>query len=293
MLFKDRQGRLRAGWLLAVAALVWGLADVAARAALTAAFRALFAAWRIDAGNARLAPAWARLVYGWHGSFVTLATALLTILAALLLRRWWKLPLKAGSLKTGGRLALIGLGAAAGSAALFLLMDSLRPEWPLTRPHLTAGLPVLLILSLISVFASELFGRGAVYAMLAERWGRLWATLAASLMFTLATGLGGGAIGMVNALLMGALCCLLYDRRGLCASAGLRWGWSAANMLLLGFGGGDSGVYRLYAVSEVPLTGGDAGFMCGLWATALLLCGIAWTEREALKALFRGMRKGR
>jgi len=41
-------------------------------------------------------------------------------------------------------------------------------------------------------------------------------------------------------------------------------------VFLLGFGGGDTAIYRLYGVSEALLTGGDAGLMHGLWTTMAL-----------------------
>ena len=75
----------------------------------------------------------------------------------------------------------------------------------------------------------------------------------------------------MNALLLGIAGCLLYARHGLWTSVGFRWGWGFATAFLLGFGGGDGAVYRLYGVSEALLTGGDAGPMHGLWVTLLLL----------------------
>ncbi len=288
---RDGRGRLRAVGRLALAALAWLAVSPGLQALLAAGFGALFRAWGIDAANAHLAPGWARTVYAWHGSLITLLSCLVAAAVALALRRAWRLgaPRKA-SLGAGAVCAAIGLGAAVLTATLFLLTDSLRADWPLSEPRFTAGLPALLLLSLLGALAGELFGKGFVYDLLRPRFGHLPATLCAALLFALATGLGGGVIGAVNALLLGALCCLLYERRGLAAPVGLRWGWSAANLLLLGFGGGDSAVYRLYAVSEIPLTGGDAGPACGLWATLLLCAALAFAERRSLRGLLPRLR---
>lgn len=293
-LFRNPEGKVRAGWLIGLAALCYGLANLALRAALTAGFAALFRAWGIDVSNAHRAPGWARTIYAWHGSVVTAGCALALIGTALLLRRRFR-PEDAArpSPRRGLRLALIGFLAATLSGVLFLLTDSLRADWPLTEPRITLGLFALLAIHLMSILAEELLGRGVIYALLRERWGILWATLASALLFTLATGLGSGLVGILNAALLGALCCRLYDRYGLWAGAGLRWGWSATNLLLLGFGGGESAAYHLYAVSEAGLTGGDAGLSCGLWMTLLLGVALFALSRDALLRVGRARGRGR
>ena len=291
--FLSRNGALRGGWILALTALGWCAATLGIRLGLTAAFNALFAAWGIDAGNARFAPGWARLVYGWHGSAVTAAGALAGIALALALRKAFALdPPEPDRPVNGARTALIGLGTAAMLAGVFLLADSLRWEWPLARPRFSAGLPALLGINLLSVLAGELITKRVAFDALRPRWGAGGSAVAATLLFFIGSGgYAGGIVAAINALLLGALCGLLYAVTGsLWAVTGLRWGWSAANLFLLGFGGGDYAVYRLYGVSENALTGGDAGLMYGLGATLLFLAGIAWLERGRLKAFVEGLR---
>lgn len=289
----DRSGALRGGWLLALAAPAWAAVSLGARLGLTAGFGALFSAWGIDANNARLAPAWARLVYGWHGSAITAAQALAVIALALGLRRLFRVESPAGDrVLSGARAALVAVLAALLPAALYLLADSLRLEWPLSRPRVSAGLPALLCISLLSALAEELFTKRLLFDALRPRWGAAWTSVAVTLVFFVAAGgYAGSAVSAVNVLLMGALCCCLYARTGsLWAVTGLRWGWSAANLFLLGFGGGGSALYRLYAVSETALTGGDAGLIYGLGATLELLAGLAWLLRAKIAALARGLR---
>lgn len=292
--FLGGDGALRGGWIAALCGLGWAAVTLAARLGLGLAFDGLFDAWGINAGNAHLAPAWARVAYAWHGSAITAAQALAVIAVALALRRLLRVP-KApwGSVKRGGRMALAGLGGAVLLAALFMIADSLRPEWSLLRPRFSAGLPALLAISLLSTLAGELLTKRALLDALRPRWGAGWASLAATLLFFLGSGgYAGGVVGAVNTLLLGALCCAIYLRTGsLWNAVGLRWGWSAANLLLLGYGGGASAVYRLYGVSEGALTGGDRGLMYGLGATLLLLAGLGWLVRERVGGILRGLKR--
>ena len=70
---------------------------------------------------------------------------------------------------------------------------------------------------------------------------------------------------------------------------GFRWGWSFATVFLLGQGGGTHAVYRLLGVSEVLLTGGDAGFVYGLWLTLLLA---AWIGLIVFKSFRNKDKRG-
>ena len=291
----DAAGALRGGWVTALTVLAWAAVSLGTQLLLASGFGALFGAWGVYAGNIHLAPAWARLVYGWHGSAITAVRAAAVIALALGLRRALRLGRPGrDSLSRGGRAALAGAGAAVLLAALFLMTDSLRADWPLTRPRLSAGLPALLGISLLSVLAGEMLTKRVLFDALRPRWGSVWASAAATLLFFLESrGYAGGPVGAVNALLLGALCCALYARAGsLWIAAGLRWGWSAANLFLLGFGGGEQAVYRLYGVSENWLTGGDAGLICGLGTTLALLAALAWLAKDTpALALYRKKRK--
>ena len=272
-LWTDENGDLRTGWLLAASLFGYALVALATRYGLIRAFAALFDAWRIDASNVHRAPAWAGAVYAWHGSLATLASAALTLLLAKGLRRLWGLD---GALidRPSGKLwrsALTGLLAAIVLIAICLLPDSMRPEWPLTAPRFGWTLPAVAIISFISTLAEEAFTKRVLFDGLRRRWGNLWATALVSVVFWLiGGGPAAGVAGSINALMLGWAGCILYAGYGLWTAVGFRWGWSVANVFLLGFGGGEASVYQFYGVSEALLTGGDAGLMHGLWTTLLL-----------------------
>lgn len=277
--FASPGGTLRTPWLLAISLAGYALVALAARRALSAGFDALFAAWGIDEGNAWRAPSWARLVYSWHGSAVTaLVSAALLVLTASLRRLWLgrteRARLQAGAL---GAAALAGTIGAIGIAALCLIPDSVRLQWPLASPNLAPRLLPLLAISLLAALSEEAFLKRVLFEGLRGRWGLAWAYIAVCAFFFLSNGgWSGNAVSGINVLLLGAVCCALYERCGLWAVAGFRWGWSAATVFLLGFGGGDAAVYRLYGVSEALLTGGDAGPIYGLWTTIALAAALVW-----------------
>ena len=290
--FRDEAGRWRAGWLLALSLAAYLALSLAVRAGLGAAYTALFDAWRINADNAHLAPAWARLVYAWHGSSVTALAAVAALCLSQLLIRLWSVSQNRPKSAFGGfaLAGLTGLLAAAMLAALCLLPDSMRLEWPLSRPHFDGAQPVLLLLSLLGVLAEEVFLRRVLQDGLRGRWGEGLATACAAMAFVLVGGWPGSLLGALNALLLGLVCGWVYARGGLWHTVGFRWGWSVANVFLLGFGGGSHAVYRLYGVSERWLTGGDAGLTAGLWATLALCAALAWLGRERIRRTLARLR---
>ena len=284
----DVRGRARAGWLLALSLLIYAAAALLMRTCLSAGFAALFRAWAVDASTAALAPGWAQLLYAWHGSLVTVLAGAAVLALVRPLRRLWRLTGEGPGFSVRAAVGFwaIGTGFAALITALCLLPDSMRLEWPLARPRITAALPGMWLVTLIGVLAEEAFARCVVYDGLKSRWGAGWATLCAGLLFFLMnSGWTGNALCAVNVLLLGLICCLVYARRGLCASTAFRWGWSFANVFLLGFGGGNQAVYRLYGVSERWLTGGEAGYICGGWATLLFVATLLWLAKGELQGL--------
>lgn len=270
----SEKGGIRTGWLLAVSLFGYALIALATRFGLMRAFAALFEAWGIDVTSVQRAPVWAQALYRWHGSLATIAFAALILALARRLRPLWKLegPLIPGSQARLWGAALAGVCMAVAIAALCLLPDSMRLEWPLTAPRFTGALPVLLAVSLLSALGEAAFLKRVLFDGLRGRWNGIWTTAVVCMAFWL-TGGGpaGGVVAAVNVLLLGLVCCLLYIRYGFWTSVGFRWGWGLANVFLLGFGGGDAAVYRLYGVSEALLTGGDAGPMHGLWTTMALI----------------------
>ena len=254
---------------LAAAVAGYFLLTVAVRLGLGALLRALFAAWNLRPDTVARAPGWARALYGWQGSIVTLVVDVAAVLYVMCACR---VKLRRPGGRDLGRWWAVGTGAALVSAAVFLATDSLRLVWPLGRPRLTPGLLPLWALTLLTALAEELFTKGVVYDRVKRRWGRIWAVIASALLFFLINGgYSGTWISAVNVALMGVLCALCHERFGLWAPAGFRWGWGFATVFLLGQGGGDRAVYRLYGVSEALLTGGDAGLVYGLWMTGVLV----------------------
>lgn len=298
--FRSPDGGLRGGWLLAASLLCYALVAVGLRLALSAGFGALFRAWGVDAATAHRAPAWAQWIYRWHGSFVTALTALALIALGLGLLRLWRRcsgGIQAATWRRGRRrygvlFALLGIGIAILALLLGLIPDSIRPEWPLTAPRFTPALLALCAVALLSTLAEELFTKRVLFDGIRPRWGVGWAAaVACAAHFIVGSGWAGSAVSAVNVLLMALLACAVYARFGLWASVGLRFGWSAATVLLMGYGGGEASVYRFYGVSEALLTGGDAGPVCGLWATLILLGALLWLERERIGALIRRKQK--
>ena len=252
---------------------------VAVRLGLGKLLGALFEAWNLRPDTVARAPGWARALYGWQGSVVTLVVDIAAVLYAAGV---CKARLPRPDVRKCVPLWAAGTALALLPAALFLVTDSLRLLWPLSRPHITPGLLPLWALTLLTALAEELFTKGVVYDRVKRRWGRIWAVTASTIMFFLINGgYSGTWISAVNVALMGVFCALCHDRLGLWAPVGFRWGWAFADVFLLGQGGGDNAVYKLYGVSEALLTGGDAGLVYGLWVTAALalLTGIAVRNR--------------
>ena len=264
--------------LLAMSLLCYAIVALAMRWGLGRGFAALFEVWNLNMQNARRAPAWARLLYVWQGSVVSLAVSAAILALGRWLRRLWG---SAGSARFAwrgsGGAALIGLAGAILVAALCLIPDSMRLYWPLTAPKLSLAALWLCAISFAAVTAQASFAMRVMYDGVLPRWGRGWAAAVASLTLFLSNGgWRGGPVGALNAVLMGLMCAVAYDGFGLWTTVGFMWSWSTAVNVLFGFGAGETAVYRLYSVSEALLTGGDAGFDCGLWTTLLLTAGTAW-----------------
>ena len=260
--------RRKPGLKLALAVLLYAGVTVGLRLGLGAGLRALFRVWNVNADTAARAPGWARTLYVWQGSLITLIVSIAAILLATkVFRARLPRPRKGAWLWWG-----FGTGFALIAAALFLMTDSLRPEWPFTLPRLSPGLLALWGMSLLAALAEELFTKGVLLESARPPWG---VALSALAFFLTNGGLSGTVISGVNVALMGLAWALVYLRHGLWADVAFRWGWSFATVFLLGQGGGENSVYRLYAVSERTLTGGDGGFVYGLWLTVVLIVLVA------------------
>lgn len=271
---RNAEGEWKPALKLAAVIVGYIALSVAARLGLRALLRALFAAWNLRPETVSRAPGWARVLYGWQGSVVTLAVDVAAVIYLCLVGRvrpprpearkwlkWWS----------------VGTGVAVLSAALFLLTDSLRLQWPLSRPRLSFVLLPLWALTLLTALAEEMFTKGVIFDGVRGRRGLAASTLA---FFLLNGGYSGTWISALNVALMGLLCALLYERLGLWAPVAFRWGWGFSTVFLLGQGGGDHAVYKLYGLSESLLTGGDAGLVYGLWLTCILIALLAIMMRR-------------
>lgn len=279
-----RNGRLRAGWLLLCAVIACRGLSYLIRLGLNAAFASLFSAWRVNAGNIHFAPRWAQAIYSWHGSFITAVVCLAGIALSIALRRLWtgnKQPIRR-NFREASMPAALGAGIALISALIFLLADSMRPEWPLSQPHISFGVLLMLPVTLLTALSEEMFSKYVVFDGVSGRSGRLWAYVSSILVFFLFNGgYSGTAASGINVLLMGVVGCMLYEERGLWASVLFRGLWSYVSVFIVGFGaaGAAQSVFRLYSVSEKWLTGGDGGMIYGLWMTAALLAVILMMRR--------------
>lgn len=278
--FVSPEGGLRTGSLLAISLLGYAVAALAMRRGLNAAFGALFRTWGVDAESAARAPRWAAAVYRWHGSAVTVIVCAALLALSASMRRLWLGRTDRASFNASAlaRAALTGLCGTVIVAAFCLIPDSMRLQWPLGAPRLTWALPALIAVSLLAALAEEAFLKRVLFDGIRARWGTPWAAgIVCALFFASNGGYAGNVACAINVLLLGGVCCALYARWGLWAAAGFRWSWSVGTVFLLGFGGADAAVYKLYGVSEAWLTGGDAGPVHGLWATLLLGAALAGT----------------
>lgn len=271
------RGGIQIGWRLTSCLIGYAFVALVTRYGLVRALAALFDVWGVHADTVQRAPAWAGALYVWHGPLCSLAYAALLAILARGVRRLWGLGGTRPRFAPKALLlwAMIGTAVAVAVAALCLVPDSMRLAWPLSHPRWRWAMPVLCLVSLAEAAGEGAFLLWGLWDGLSGRVKALWATVAVCVCFMLTNvGSGVGPVGILNALLLGWVGVLLYRRCGFWTAVGLRWGWNAAVTLLLGFGGGENALYRLYHVSEGLLTGGDAGIMQGLWAT-LTLCAIA------------------
>ena len=274
-------GFLRAPWLLlagCAAHLLWAWA---VSYGLGAAFSALFDVWGVNAANLHLAPAWARFIMNHYGSAISLVSSAGVIAVSALMLRF--LPGRKFCLRFSGR--DFGFGSAAGagvvavSAGLFLLTDSMRID---AQNTFGADAIVFLPVCLAAVCAEEAFCRAFVLNAVArgEREKRavsLTACVVSALIMMLVTGAFSlGAAGAVNMFLTGFVCACLHVAGHVWASVGFRFAWSCFSAAVFCFPGGNAvsaPVMSLYHVSDAWLTGGNSGFICGVWMTFVILAG--------------------
>lgn len=290
--FIGETGRLRTGWMLALVLVVFYGIRLAMRMGLNAGFASLFAAWGVNASTVFRAPRWAQVFFAWHGSVITVIISICMLVVSIVLRKiWLKERLCAGKASRGGMLLLIGAAFSVISAVLFLIMDSMRLEWPLIRPNLSFSQPILLLILMLSAISEEAFNKKVLFDGVKTGRGNAAAIAVSTIVFFLdSAGYAGNGLSAVNVLLMGILCCCIYMRYGMLASAGFRCGCSFGASMLMGFGSSAANsVYRVYHVSDGWFTGGAGGPVYGLWQTIALLAALMLMNRNALKSVFERM----
>lgn len=279
------EGGLRLyAWLIGAIIICRGV-SYGLRLGLNRAFGALFAAWQVNGENILKAPVWARMIYSFHGILITVAACGAMAATAMLLRkkRLGKAPLDPGALRRGIVPGLWGAVLALGSAALFVIMDSMRLEWPLSAPKFSVSLLVMLPVTILTAWAEEYFTKRLVFDGVQRQMGKRWACGFSALIFFLFNGgLEGNGISGLNVLLMGLVTCAWYDRRGLWAAVLFRGLWSYCALFIAGFGATSAAqsVYSLYRVSETAFTGGDGGMIYGWWMTVVMVFGLIGMHRR-------------
>ena len=285
--FFSSEGLLRTGWKLAGGIAAYGAVFYGTLYALGAAFGALFEAWGLTSDNLLRAPLWAQQVVRWHTD-VCYGIAYLTSAAAglLLARRWSHSPVRS-RVRVAARALMSGLAMGMGLTLLALGFDCVRPEQPLSEPYLSATQMLAAAVIVLGKASGEVLTRRLVFGAVKRRWA---AYLAGSLASLFLLGSLTSPLGAINALLLGAVSCALYERGGLAASTALAASWTVWTSLAFGFPGTSAPVgpvYALYHVSEAWLTGGYSGPDRGLWMTLCLLLGTAILFREEFRALAR------
>lgn len=293
-LFRTEDG-LRLVWRLAIGAAAYAAALYGIIGGLGWTFGKLFDAWGLTTSNLAYAPLWARHIVAWHTDFVYglayIASIFTGIAAAERLcgkaaERGKNRPL------TGGAIAL---AMAVGLTAVSLFADSMRMELPFGEPSfevLQFGALVVLILGKLS---AEILTKRIVFDITCARAKRWPAYLLAVLVSMAPTAVWSHPLGVINALLMGLLGCVLYERYGLAASTAFQTVWSAWCSLVFRFPGVAASaepVYALYHVSDAWLTGGNAGPGCGAWVTVFCSASLIWLCRfEMIDFATKGIKR--
>lgn len=184
---------------------------------------------------------------------------------------------------------LLGLLLSGGLGALALATDCMRLESPWSGPHFALSqLSALLVLALGRLL-SEMITKRLCFDVLRPRAAWLFSVALAALLNLRTL----SVLGALNALLLAAAGCALYERGGLTASASLQIVWTAAATLLLGYPGMSASavaVWPIYHVSDAWLTGGNAGPMSGAWFTLLLSAALLLLLRQPLTAVLRKLK---
>lgn len=289
-LFRNDRDQLRTGWRLLIGAAAGFGTLYGLRLLLGFAFGRLFDAWGLTSDNLAYVPMFARQIVYWHTDFTyILAYAACILVSALVAKNWSKPAANDARLAGIGALAGFGSGALLSTAAL--LVDSMRLERPLGEISLSPALISGLIVVLLGCICGEMLSKRLIFDPVRQRYGR-WVAYAATAIVAIFADLT--PMGALNGILMALIGCVFYERGGMLASAALRAGWMIwTNLVFAWPGSGSASMYRMYTVSEIWLTGGNAGAEAGFGCTLLWMIIAVILLRKDVKRLMNRMNKRR
>lgn len=168
----------------------------------------------------------------------------------------------------------IGLLGALAGTVICLLTDSLRLTLPLTEPNFSLSTVLSLPVCFVATLAGEVFMMEYIYESAHLHLKRvLCIIIVICIEFLEQRAWRLGTVGMVNVALKALVCCLMHVTVGLAATTGLWFGWGFVLSALFGLSGC---AWTVYHVSDVWLTGGNAGLFCGLTATVFMAAVITY-----------------
>ena len=276
-LVRNKDGHVHLIWLWLIGFLVyfgwnWGVETV-----FSATLGQLHLhAMNLGYGDILQAPLWATVVLHGYDPLLFVVESLGTVVIFLVLAKLLhnKGDHEGFELPGLGKWLVVGLVAALAGVALCLLTDSLRLAAPLREPKFSLTTLIAAPVCFLSTLAGEVFMMDYLYESARAHLKRLPSmVLLLAVEFIAEGGWHLSWIGMVNVALQVLLCCMLHDRYGLAAPTGLFTGWSFVHTALfvnLSAGAAD-GVWSVYHVSEIWLTGGSHGLFNGLYMTFFLL----------------------
>ena len=283
--FRSESGALRSGWCVALNATAYFAAFYGVLSGRAAIFGVLFDAWGLTNDNLAAAPLWVQRIVYAHTDFCYAAACLASTGIGLWIMHGKTdenvLKTKYGRWKNVLIGAGIGLAIGGGITLLAFVLDSVRMEWPISEPHFSLNALVALGVIAIGRISHEALCRRLIYAPL-KASGRALAIAVSSATTAILIG-EWSVCGVLSGLLLGAVCCALYDRGGLLAGAAMQTAWTAWCTLLFGFPGMNANavpVYRLYYVSDAWLTGGNGSALGGAWCALLLAIACAALYRR-------------
>ena len=286
--FLNADGRLRAGWQLTAAAVLWYAVYIGAAVGLSRLLLSLFAGWGVTNANIALAPNWVRFLAGYQVQLINAAAALICAAAAYPLARMYRVK-KQGAISDVCISFGIGVAAAMVLMVMFLISDSLRVTSGV--PVFNAGMAAAFVFCTVTAVMEGTFVFGYVRAMTSAHAGRIFGHLLSAAMFLLISLPGiQNFMGAVNALLVGMVLSLTAERAGNGACIALRTGWLWGVSALAGFPG-SSGMYTMYSVSEEFFTGGTYGPEAGAAVGIICLAITVFAFREELKLLIAKLKK--